>query len=128
MNYIIDTHTFLWAISKDDQLSNTAKHLIEQVDNTIHLSIASLWEMSIKISIDKLELEEAFETLIPRELYNFDIEVMSIEIDHLAALSSLPLLHRDPFDRLIISQSLIEDIPIIGQDQKFDLYDVRQIW
>lgn len=127
MNYLIDTHTFLWAISEDDQLSDTAKDLIEQVENTIYLSIASLWEMSIKISINKLELEEAFETLVPRELYNFNIQLM-IDIEHLVTLSSLPLHHRDPFDRLIISQSLIEKLPIISRDEKFYHYDINQIW
>lgn len=128
MNYIIDTHTFLWAISDSDSLSESANNLIEDVRNKIHLSIASLWEMSIKISIGKLELEESFDTLIPRELYNFDINILSIEIDHLSHLAALPLHHRDPFDRLIISQSFIEDYPIIGQDSKFNAYGVHIIW
>ncbi len=101
MNYIIDTHTFLWAISEDEQLSEKASKLIRDVNNSIFLSIASLWEISIKISIYKLELEEDFETLIPRELYNFSIKTLAIDIDHLVELSSLPLHHRDPFDRLI---------------------------
>lgn len=84
--------------------------------------------MSIKISIDKLELQEAFETLVPRELYNFHINILWIDIDHLARLTSLPLHHRDPFDRLIISQSLVDNFPVIGQDRKFDFYDTDQIW
>lgn len=128
MNYLIDTHTFLWAISDDDRLSDAAKNIIEKVDQNIHISIASLWEISIKISIDKLELDEAFETLVPRELYNFEIKVIDIEIDHLSRLSSLPLHHRDPFDRLIISQSLEENYPVIGRDNKFDSYKVNRIW
>lgn len=125
MKFLIDTHTFLWFINESEQLSINAKDLIES-DADILLSIASFWEIAIKVSIGKLVLPEKYEKFIPQQIRENEIEILSINIGHLNAVSSLELHHRDPFDRLIIAQALIEQISIISVDSKFDQYSVSK--
>ena len=104
MNYLLDTHTFLWFIMGDPALSPPAQATIEASENTILLSTASLWEMAIKVSLG------------------------SIQTAHIGLVATLPFHHRDPFDRLIIAQSLVDQIPIIGKDRIFDAYGVQLLW
>jgi PIN domain nuclease of toxin-antitoxin system len=123
-----DTHSFLWFISGDPQLSERARGLIEDRRHSSALSVASLWEIAIKVSIGKLALTEDFATFIPRELQSNSIQILPIEVEHLAKLSRLPQHHRDPFDRLLISQALVEQMPVIGCDGQFDAYGVPRKW
>jgi PIN domain nuclease of toxin-antitoxin system len=127
MKFLLDTHAFLWFVNDDPQLSLAAKTLMEsEVD--LLLSVASLWEISIKVSIGKLDLPKSFDLFIPEQLQINEIEVLPIELRHLSLVASLPLHHRDPFDRLLISQSLVEEISIIGTDEVFDQYGVSRSW
>ena len=128
MNYLLDTHSFLWFINGDRNLSGYALDLITNPKHVIYLSVASLWEMAIKISVEKLKFDEPFRTFIPQQLAINSITTLDINFDHLTDVAHLPLHHKDPFDRLIISQSRINNIPIIGKDAKFDFYDVEIIW
>jgi PIN domain nuclease of toxin-antitoxin system len=127
MKVLLDTHAFLWFVNDDPQLSLAAKTLMES-DVDLFLSVASLWEISIKIGICKLELPDLFDVFIPAQLQINEIEVLSIELPHLAPLTSLPLHHRDPFDRLLIAQALVEGVSIVSADKVFDLYGVNRLW
>nr|VFJ63760.1 MAG: PIN domain nuclease, a component of toxin-antitoxin system (PIN domain) [Candidatus Kentron sp. FM]VFJ76082.1 MAG: PIN domain nuclease, a component of toxin-antitoxin system (PIN domain) [Candidatus Kentron sp. FM]VFK14883.1 MAG: PIN domain nuclease, a component of toxin-antitoxin system (PIN domain) [Candidatus Kentron sp. FM] len=95
---------------------------MEDFDNALVLSMASLWEMAIKISIGKLELLKEFDSLIPEKLEENEIEVLPIRLAHLSEMMKLPFHHRDPFDRLIIAQSISEDLPLIAHDGIFKEY------
>ncbi|MEO1257005.1 MAG: type II toxin-antitoxin system VapC family toxin [Bacteroidota bacterium] len=128
MKYLLDTHTFLWFINDDESLSPTAKQLVEDPVNHIFLSVASIWEMAIKISIGKLEMPSPFTDFISKQLQNNTIEVLNISIAHAGIMVTLPFHHRDPFDRLLIAQSTFEDTPIIGRDAIFDEYNIQRIW
>ena len=92
------------------------------------MSVASLWEIAIKVSIDKLELSEPFETLISEQLAENGIELLDISVEHTALIVSMPFHHRDPFDRLIAAQAKIEQLTLISVDEIFDLYGVERLW
>jgi PIN domain nuclease of toxin-antitoxin system len=128
MRALIDTSTFLWTISDDDKLSGNARRFIADSENEIFLSVASLWEIAIKISLGKLELLLPFNRLIPEQLEQNSIAVLPIEIQHLSKIIDLPFHHRDPFDRLIIAQGLSEQLPVITPDAAFGRYSIHLIW
>ncbi|AFY62382.1 type II toxin-antitoxin system VapC family toxin [Synechococcus sp. PCC 6312] len=127
MRILLDTHTFLWFVNNDPQLSSVAKSLIES-DVNIWVSVASLWEIAIKVSISKLTLPKPFNEFIPLQLQNNEMDILPIAIPHLNAISTLPSQHRDPFDRLLITQSLVEQVPLVSADVVFDLYGINRIW
>jgi PIN domain nuclease of toxin-antitoxin system len=128
MKYLLDTHSFLWFINNDTSLSQKAKMLIENPQSFIYLSVASVWEMAIKISLNRLEMPSPFASFIDRQLQENDITLLEIKTAHVAVVATLPFHHRDPFDRLLIAQAQNEKIPILGQDKNFDAYDVQRIW
>ncbi|MBZ0296263.1 MAG: type II toxin-antitoxin system VapC family toxin [Anaerolineae bacterium] len=128
MRYLLDTHAFLWFVAGDDRLSETARMLIADRQNSLALSIASLWEIAIKISLGKLTLKQPYEILIPGQLALHGIEVLEITVAHTAALIGLPFHHRDPFDRMLIAQSQTEQLPLISTDKIFDAYGVTRYW
>ena len=128
MRYLLDTHSLIWFIGGDLQLSVHARQLIDDEGNELFISIASLWEMAIKFSIGKLNLEQLFEKLFPEQLDNNSIEILDITVGHLKAVCYLPFHHRDPFDRSIIAQAQVERLPIISVDTVFDDYGVKRGW
>ena len=128
MNYLLDTHTFLWFINDDPSLSSTAKTLIENRENGIYLSVASIWEMAIKVSLGRLEMPSPFTDFIDDQLSKNTIVLLDIKTAHTGIVVTLPFHHRDPFDRLIIAQSQSEDFPIIGRDAVFDNYRIKRHW
>ena len=123
--YIIDTHILLWLLSEPDKLSAKAKKILQEED--LYISMASLWEIAIKQSNGKLDLP-----FTPEELYAIcidrDIQVKQIMPSHLNQLNNLPKIHNDPFDRLIVCQSIADNIPILTCDGKIPLYPVITIW
>lgn len=127
MRVLIDTNIFLWFIAGSDRLSDSARRTIADIENELLLSVASLWEIAIKSSLGKLELLRPFDQLIPEQLEINEIDVLPIELSHLSRIINLPLHHRDPFDRLIIAQSIVENLPIITSDAKFQQYSVQVI-
>ncbi|MEM8719000.1 MAG: type II toxin-antitoxin system VapC family toxin [Cyanobacteria bacterium P01_G01_bin.39] len=127
MKLLLDTHTFLWFVNDNPRLSNHLKDLIEDTNNVKYLSVASLWEMSIKFNLGKLTLDPNYEEFVEREVTTSTIQLLNIELEHLRINSTLPFHHRDPFDRLIIAQSVAEDIPIVTVDSAFDKYEVTLI-
>jgi PIN domain nuclease of toxin-antitoxin system len=128
MNLLLDTHAFLWFIASDARLSRQAQELIETPANRRLLSMASLWEMAIKVSLGKLTLAQPFDEFIPRQLQLNQIEVLAIELPHVTAVVEMPFHHRDPFDRLMAAQCRIEGFPIVSSDPIFDAYSIRRIW
>jgi PIN domain nuclease of toxin-antitoxin system len=125
---LLDTHTFLWFLADDPQLSPTARSLIEDGTNEILLSMASLWEIAIKVSLGKLTLGGAFATFIPDQLTLNAFGLLPIELAHVTAVAALPFHHRDPFDRLLVAQALVEPLPIISRDPALDAYGVTRKW
>ncbi len=128
MTYLLDTHAFLWFINDDLSLSDTARAIIENPEHAIYLSIASVWEMSIKISLEKLRLPSPFADFIDMQLHQNHFRLLEIKTKHAAMLLTLPFHHRDPFDRMLIAQAQTENMPIISRDAAFDAYDVERYW
>jgi PIN domain nuclease of toxin-antitoxin system len=127
MNNLIDTHALIWFLNGDNNLSEKAKKAIEDKDANNFVSIASLWEIAIKISLGKLELKTPFAEISKQiEINGFQISPVTFE-DTLI-LSTLPFYHRDPFDRIIISQSITNKFSIISKDSYFDAYNIALIW
>ena len=125
---LLDTHAFLWFIGGNERLSLRARALIEARENPMFVSVASLWEIAIKNGIGKLDLDRPFAELVPEQLERQQIEVLGIHISHLAELIRLPQHHRDPFDRLIAAQAIVEGLPIISVDPALDAYRVQRLW
>jgi PIN domain nuclease of toxin-antitoxin system len=128
MTYLLDTHAFLWFINDDLLLSAAAKSLIEDPENAIYLSAASVWEMAIKVSLGKLEMPAPFTDFVNEQLHENSITLLEIKTSHAGIVATLPFHHRDPFDRLIIAQSQSEAFPIIGRDEIFDRYGIKRHW
>jgi PIN domain nuclease of toxin-antitoxin system len=128
MRLLLDTHSFLWFIGGTSELSDLAKSLIQDSDNDVLLSIASLWEIAIKVSLEKLSLGKSFGELIPQQIAENSIRLLNISIAHTVAVTTLPFHHRDPFDRLLIAQAMVEKIPIVSRDRVFDAYEIERLW
>lgn len=128
MQILLDTHSFLWFAGGDERLSLDARRVIADVENDAYLSTASLWEMAIKINIEKLRVPMPLGELIREQVEENMFEILDPEISHYDAYVDLPLYHRDPFDRMIIAQAQVEESKIVGKDQAFDQYDVEMVW
>jgi PIN domain nuclease of toxin-antitoxin system len=128
MRLLLDTHAFLWFIGGDEHLSPVARGLIADETNDVLLSVASLWEMAIKVSLGKLHLSAPFESLIPEQLALNAIDLLPITFAHTARVAMMPFHHRDPFDRLLVAQSLVERMPLVSNEALFDAYSVQRIW
>jgi PIN domain nuclease of toxin-antitoxin system len=125
MRYIIDTHVLIWH-AENHNIRQSTLDLINDPNNTILVSHATLWEMSIKVSIGKLQLNFAIKDF-PKLLSENQFNLMSFDFGHYDILSQLPFHHQDPFDRMLIAQAAFENIPIITNDAKIMLYDVQTI-
>ena len=127
MQYLIDTHTFIWYATDDKRLSQKACSVIES-DHQRFVSMGSIWEMAIKVNIGKLDFKQPFQKIISDQLKINDYILLNLELKHIFIASNLELHHRDPFDRIIISQAMVEKMPIVSIDDKFDKYEVERIW
>jgi len=131
VNLLSDTHTFLWFTGGNSQLSSTARRLIEDPQNRNWLSIASIWEMAIKFSNGKLaqlQSDKPFAQHITDLLTDNAFQVLSIRQAHVTHVVTLPFHHRDPFDRLLVAQSYLENFPIISADTALDAYPIQRLW
>ena len=130
MRLLLDTHSMYWYIEDDPQLSGRARTLIQDASNEILVSPASYWEIAIKISIGKWRLNRPYEEFIDIGLNQYGFQVLPILPTHTARLIGLPFPqgHRDPFDRLLIAQVLVEQIPIVSADSPLDAYGVTRLW
>jgi len=127
MKILLDTQCWLWWIAAPERLSPGARRRIADKRNTVYLSAASSWEITIKYSIGKLPLPEPPLQFIPKRLARDAIAALPIEIIHTLYVANIPQHHKDPFDRILISQSILEDIPIMTVDKQFKLYEVNVI-
>ena len=127
MNNLLDTHTFIWFIEGDNQLSRLARKSIEKKGAVNFISIASLWEIAIKISLGKLELKTAF-SKISEQILDNGFQILPVVLADTFILTELPFHHRDPFDRIIICQSISNQLSIISKDKAFNEYAVSLIW
>ncbi|GAB4022933.1 type II toxin-antitoxin system VapC family toxin [Spirosoma koreense] len=128
MNLLLDTHTLIWYLEGDPQLSQTCRTLIEDAGNANFVSIASFWEIAIKLSIGgKLDLSQSFEQL-NRIVWENNITTLPVRFDHTVVIRSLPFHHKDPFDRIIIAQSIVDEMALLSRDGHFDAYSIRRFW
>ena len=128
MRVLLDTHTFLWWISNDTRLSSRACEIISNGNNELLLSAASGWEIAIKVRLGRLQLPYEPERFIPEQLVINAIQSLPIKISHALHTYSLPIYHRDPFDRIIIAQAQLEGLPILTSDPQIAKYKVEIIW
>ena len=128
MNLLLDTHTFLWFWWDDSQLSSVARDIIADPSNCKLVSAASYWEVAIKVSLNKLDLGEPYSDFMHREITRNNFEILPITLDHAAVITTLPFHHRDPFDRMLIAQSMWEQLPLVSRDSLFDAYPIKRIW
>jgi PIN domain nuclease of toxin-antitoxin system len=127
MAYLLDTHAFLWFVAGDKKLPTSLKQIIKDITKPCFISVASFWEIAIKKQIGKLTIEISLD-----ELYRFaernQIEIIPVKEEHLITLLDLELLHNDPFDRLILSQTLVEGLVLLSRDKAIKKYKVKQRW
>lgn len=128
MRMLLDTHAFLWYVLDDRQLSANARAAIEEDEAVVLISPASFWEIAIKISLGNYSLTVPYERFWRSGIEDNRFRILPIELHHTAALVTLPFHHRDPFDRLLIAQSLVEGIPLVSADAQFDAYSIRRLW
>lgn len=128
MNLLLDTQALLWFVLDDPRLSGRARESIVATDGLIFVSPASLWEIAIKISLGKYALPAPFAAFWDDQLLTNNFTLLSISMSHTARVVDLPFHHRDPFDRLIIAQSLVEGTPVTSSDEMFDRYGVKRVW
>jgi PIN domain nuclease of toxin-antitoxin system len=127
MRTLLDTHAFLWAISGDKRMSKTARDIFVGPSN-LALSVASIWEILIKVSTGKMSLPEPVSSYLLKKLAENRIEILPIALSHVFKIESLHMHHRDPFDRILIAQSLEENWPVVSSDPVFKKYPIRVIW
>ena len=128
MNLLLDTHTLLWFVNRDVNLSVTARRLIEDSQNVKYISMASLWEIAIKVSAGKLEVELPITEFARIHIEENAMVLLPVMPRHLDVVATLPFYHRDRFDRLLVAQSIAEDFIIVTRDSAFIDYAVTRIW
>ncbi|MEG4588278.1 type II toxin-antitoxin system VapC family toxin [Microcoleus sp. MOSTC5] len=128
MKLLLDTHTFIWWDSSPQKLSPKALALCQNPENILLLSIGSIWEMQIKLQLGKLSLNLPLPELIESQQQTNNIEVLPINLTHLFTLDSLPNHHKDPFDRLLISQTIVENAVLVSGDSILANYPVKIEW
>lgn len=128
MRLLLDTHAFLWWITDDPRLTERARAIIADPANELFLSAASGWEISIKFRLGKLSLTEAPEEFVPKHLRSNAIQPLPVSMEHALRVASLPLLHRDPFDRLLVVQSQGEGMVLVTADPLLAQYSVEVQW
>ncbi len=127
MSCLLDTHSFLWFITSNLSLSVSAKATIENT-REVFLSVASLWEISIKYSNGRLELPAPFMEFLVGQMERNAMVLLPIKPDHIALLPTLSNYHRDPFDRIIATQAIYEQVPIVTKDKAFEGYGIATLW
>lgn len=128
MKLLLDTHTLLWFIAGSVSLSALARTSIEDAANEKFVSIVSIWETAIKISIGKMSLSAPFDVLFPHQIQINGFELLLVKVEHTSVVTTLPFHHRDPFDRLLIAQAIEEKMTVVSADGGFDDYGITRLW
>jgi PIN domain nuclease of toxin-antitoxin system len=127
MRYLLDTHAFLWWVTKPEVLTQSLRDFLDEPSNELLLSVAIPWELAIKTNAGKLDARQLLREIENGQLEP-DLQVLPAEVSHVIRAGLLPLHHRDPFDRLLAAQALELGFPIVSRDRIFDLYGVQRIW
>lgn len=128
MKVLLDTHVFLWWINDDSRLSQNVRQIISDSANELFLSAVSGWEIAIKSRLGRLDLPGNLEGFISEQIAFNAMQSLPVKMSHALHTYSLPLLHRDPFDRMLVSQSQLERLPILTMDTQIAAYDVDVLW
>ena len=128
MTLPLDTHTVLWFVENAPDLSPRAQAAVEDTDNTVVCTVASVWEMATKLGLGKLAMSRPLYPEFADLLEEHGIQQLAISYRHASEVAALPLHHCDPFDRLLIAQAVVENLPIVSVDQAFDPYPITRIW
>lgn len=128
MNLLLDTHVLLWFLGDAPQLTSPAKSLIQDPTHRKIVSIATCWEIAIKVGLKKLDLGEPAATFLPREIATNGFDLLALELAHVTMVEALPSHHRDPFDRLLVAQTMMEHLALVSADAIFDQYGVTRWW
>ena len=127
MDLLLDTHAFIWFVEGSSELSLVSKNAILDQENVKYVSIVSLWEMSIKVAQGKLDLKSPFETVFD-DIFNNGFRLLDLKFEHILQNINLDWHHRDPFDRLLISQAIVNNMKILTKDKHFPSYPISIIW
>jgi len=128
MKLLFDTHTFIWWDSQPNNLSQTALTLLQDRSNILLLSVISIWEMQIKLQLGKITLNRPLLEIIENQQKTNQIEVLPVKLTHVLALDSLPIVHKDPFDRLLVAQANVEKAALVSCDPIIAQYPVNVTW
>jgi PIN domain nuclease of toxin-antitoxin system len=128
MKVLLDTHAFLWLITGDDRLSKNARQTFLNTENSLFFSAVSLWEICIKKSLGKISLKDGWFQTIQEEMKINTIQWLPIEMTHCAEVTELPFHHRDPFDRMLIAQAIVEEMKLMSRDSPLSNYAIERIW
>lgn len=128
MKALIDSHAFLWALEGSSRLGSGARTLLDSPDNELYLSLVSIWELAIKTSAGKLDLPQPASRYLEREAATRNVILLPLRIAHMQQMELLPFYHRDPFDRMLVAQAMVEDLVLLTVDRQLARYGVRIIW
>ena len=128
MKVLLDTCAFLWMVSDDPQASEIAKEIFLNDDNELFLSAVTGFEIAVKYSLGKLHLTEPPKEFIANRIQANALTELSVSMAHALALQNLPFHHKDPFDRLLVAQAMVNQIPLLSADQQLSAYDIKRLW
>lgn len=128
MRLLLDTHVLIWSAANPERISGTVTSLLNDTSNSWVMSIASIWEIQIKLQTGKLTINAPLPELVESQQQDNDAQILPIDVSHVYALNSLPNHHRDPFDRILIAQAMVEKIPLLSIDAVFDAYPIQRMW
>lgn len=128
MRFLIDSHVLLWAAENPSKLSDRVRSALEDETNELLLSAGSLWEISIKVALGKLTLSLPLREWLIKAIADLNLELLPITVDHVERLRLMPFHHRDPFDRLLVAQALVESMPLVSSDAVLDVYGLSRLW
>jgi len=127
MKLLLDTLAFLWFVAGDPQLSRAARRAMEAEDAELYVSAACVWEMAIKAGLGRLTLPDPLEVYVAEKVAS-GFRMLPVEWQHAAAVEKLPAHHRDPFDRLLVAQALVENLTVVTCDEVFRSYGIKVVW
>jgi PIN domain nuclease of toxin-antitoxin system len=128
MKLLLDSHTLIWALDSPDNLGAQARELLKDKSNELFISSGTIWEIAIKVGLGKLTLSMPFKNWMRRGITGLEISVLPITIEHADMQAKLPEYHGDPFDRLLVGQSQVENIPILTKDSHLTKYGIDIFW
>lgn len=128
MKLLLDTHSLIWAVDQPSLLGPQAKTALEDLANSLLLSAATLWEIAIKVGVNKLTLSLPYRQWMTRALNDLGVTILPVTVEYADVQATLPFHHRDPFDRLLIAQALVENIPLVSNDALFEQYGISRVW